>query len=371
VSVSLTHPASLVIDGGPAFPASSSVRVRILDPDLRGALCRYLEKGGPPEAVLRVTVAPTTAPIGDALPDVFGRYLVMEDGLRFTPHFPFARGLSYRAMFDPRPLGRSAFQDLMTREFSHPRKQRALATTVNNIFPSSDRLPENLLRFYVCFSSSMQRGRGEAEISLLGPNGERVPDALYRAPVELWDRGMRCLTVMLDPGRLKRGVGANRALGPPLTAGSVYTLSVGEGMRDFSGSRLSEPVCKSFRVMEAVREPIAVEQWQLLPPETDSRQPLVLRFPRPLDWALLSQTISVASAGEQPVAGRIVVDRGETRWSFTPTVPWTAGSYNVGVASSLEDVCGNTVMAAFDRPLRRGGNSRDEMANPSLPFHPV
>ena len=66
------------------------------------------------------------------------------------------------------------------------------------------------------------------------------------------------------------------------------------GMTDSSGYQLPETVFKRFRVTKAVREPIAVEQWEIVPPEINSRQPLVLRFPRPLDWALLSHTITIA-----------------------------------------------------------------------------
>jgi hypothetical protein len=244
-----------------------------------------------------------------------------------------------------------------------------LLTVVNHIFPSSDCLPENLLRFYICFSNSMQRGRVEAEISLLGPDGEPAPDVLYRAPVELWDRSMRHLTILLDPGRLKRGVGPNRELGPPLKAGQVYTLAVGAGMTDLSGSRLPETIYKRFRVKHAVREPIAVEQWKIVPPATSSRQPLVLMFPRPLDWTLLSHTITIASKNERLMDGQIEIDQYERRWSFTPTSPWAAGSYHVRVASSLEDVCGNSVIAAFDRPLRSGSDlAADEVASRSIPF---
>jgi hypothetical protein len=246
-----------------------------------------------------------------------------------------------------------------------------LPPKVEHIFPSSDSLPENLLRFYTRFSNSMQRGRVEAEISLLGPDGEPAPEVLYRAPVELWDKSMRYLTILLDPGRLKRGVGPNRELGPPLKAGQVYTLAVGAGMTDLSGSHLPETVYKRFCVTDAVREPIAVEQWKIPPPVTDSRQPLMLMFPRPLDWALLSHTITIASTREQSIDGRIVIDQCERRWSFTPTSPWAAASYHVRVASSLEDVCGNSVIAAFDRPLRSGSDLAYNVVSRSIPFHLV
>ena len=258
---------------------------------------------------------------------------------------------------------------MLTLEFSLPREQNALATEVNHIFPSGGCLPENLLRFYVCFSNSMQRGRVRAEISLLGPDGEPAPDTLYRAPVELWDRSMRCLTVLLDPGRLKRGVGPNRELGPPLKSGQRYTLAIGSGMVDVSGRSLNQSFYKRFFVTEAARERITIAHWKILPPATKSRQPLAIKFPKPLDWALLRRAITIAPEGRPPVPGRAAIDQDERQWSFTPTSPWVAGSYSVRVASCLEDVCGNGLLAAFDRPCRSGGDLTIETADCSIPFH--
>jgi hypothetical protein len=366
----VTNQPSLMVDSDPRQPASSGVGVYNLDPDLMGSLGRYMQAGGPLQFIFRVTVVRTEAPSDDNLPDVFGRYQVLEDGVRFFPHLPFERGLSYRASFNPRPLGRPEPSEALTLEFSLPTEQSAVPTEVQRIFPSGDYLPENLLRFYVCFSNAMQRGRVEAEISLLGPDGEPAPDVLYRAPVELWDRSMQCLTILLDPGRLKRGVGPNRELGPPLKVGQEYTLAVGSGMVDISGRRLRETFNKRFRVTEAVRTPIAVERWKIVPPVTKNPQPLVLKFPRPLDWALLSQTITIVS-GERSIAGKIAIDQYERRWSFTPRSPWAAGSYHVRVASSLEDGCGNSIIAAFDRPLRLGSDLAYEVANRSISFHLV
>jgi hypothetical protein len=287
VRAQVTRQPLLMVDSDIHHPASGGVGVYTRDPEVMVSLSRYTQAGGPLQSILRVTVVQARAPDGDDLPDILGRYQVLEDGVRFIPHFPFERGLSYRASFDPRPLGRPEFSEVLTLEFSLPREQTALPTEVKHVFPSADALPENLLRFYVCFSNSMQRGRVEAEISLLDSNGEPASDVLYRAPVELWDRSMQHLTILLDPGRLKRGVGPNRELGPPLKAGQVYTLAIGAGMTDLSGSQLPKTVYKHFRVTDAVREPIAVEQWKIVSPLANSRQPLVLMFPRPLDWALL------------------------------------------------------------------------------------
>ena len=371
IDVQATNQPSLKVDFDPHQPASVDVGIYNLDPDFVVSLGKYVQASGQLTSILRVTVVRTETPFCDDLPNVFGRYVVLKDGVRFIPHFPFERGLSYRASFDPRPFGRPELSGVLTLEFSLPQEQNRLPAEVRRIFPSSDYLPENLLRFYVCFSNPMQRGYVEAEISLLGPDGERAADVLYRAPIELWDRSMQQLTILLDPGRLKRGVGPNRQLGPPLKVGQGYTLAVGSGMVDLSGRRLRESFYKRFRVIEAVRKHIAVEHWKIVPPATKSRQPLVLMFPGPLDWALLSQTITIVSTHEQSVDGQIVIDQGETRWSFTPALPWSTGAYHVRVASSLEDVCGNSLIAAFDRPLRSGRDLAHEVASRSIPFQLV
>ena len=364
----VTNQPLLTVESDPRQPASKCVSVYQVDANLIASLDKYTQADCRLGSMFRVTVAASRPSIGVDPAGVLGRYEIIEDGIRFVPHFPFECGLSYRASFDPRPLSCPELSDVLTLEFSLPREPMASPTEVKHIFPSSGCLPENLLRFYVCFSNSMQRGQVEAEIALLGPDGEPAPDVLYRAPVELWDRRMRCLTIMLDPGRLKRGVGPNRELGPPLRSGQAYTLAVGAGMTDISGGRLPGTTYKRFRVTDAVREPIAVEHWNILPPKTNSRQPLVLMFPRPLDWALLSQTITIASACGQSIDGQVVIDQCERRWSFTPATPWVVGSYHVRVTSELEDVCGNNVSAAFDMPFRSGGDLRSETAGRSIPF---
>ena len=366
VKMRATDQPSLIVSPDFDQPASTGVEVYGLDTDLMVSLSESLRAGTQLESIFRVAVVPTETSVSDDLPGVFGRYRLVEDGIRFIPHFPFEPGLSYCASFDPRPLGREA--DVLTYEFVLPKAQPMMQTEVEYIYPSNDELPENLLRFYVCFSNPMQRGRAEAEISVLGPDGIPAADVLYRAPIELWDRSMRCLTILLDPGRLKRGVGPNRELGPPLKSGEVYTLVVGAGMTDSSGCQLSKAVYKPFRVSGAVREPIAVEQWNIVPPSTNSRQPLVLMFPGPLDWAQSLHSITVLSEEEQSIDGQIVVDQCESRWSFTPAAPWRCGSYRVRIAPDLEDVCGNNLMAAFDRPLRPGSDLVYDVAGRSIPF---
>jgi hypothetical protein len=351
---------ALAIESGPGG-VGWCVTARNLGPDLVASL------GGHAGSLLRVTVAEAGGH-DDDIPDISGDHDILRDRIRFIPHFPFDFGILFRAILDLRALGRSGLAEVRTLEFSFPREPRAVATKVSHVFPSSGVLSENLLRFYVCFSNPMQRGRAVKNIKILHLDGSPALDVLYRAPVELWDSSRTCLTVLLDPGRLKRGVGPNRALGPPLRAGQQYTLAIGRGMIDVHGRPLCEAFSKSFSVSEAIREPIAIEEWKISSPAAASHESLEIAFPRPLDWAQLSHGISVTSESGQPMEGNIDVGVGETRWRFTPDQPWEAGAHYVRVAPGLEDICGNTPYRAFDGPFRLADEVALETTILTIPF---
>jgi hypothetical protein len=340
-----------------------SVRGRSLDP---GLLTSF---GGRLATLLRVIVADGNVLGEGDLPDVIGDLDARDGEVRFQPSFPFEPGVRYRAILDLRPLGQSSQADVLVSEFSLPKAGApAPAPEVIQVFPSADVLPENLLRFYVRFSRPMRRGHAAGNIEILGPDGRPAPDVLYRPPVELWDSSMTCLTVLLDPGRLKRGVGPNRALGPPLKPGGRYTLVVGASMRDVRGRELAEPFHKAFTVASAIRAPVTIEDWRISAPAAGSRAPLEATFPAPLDWAQLWRAIKVASDGGAPIGGRVDVDQSETRWRFTPDAAWRAGVHEIIVSPDLEDPCGNTPYAAFDGPCRGDDDIDRERAVRSMPF---
>jgi hypothetical protein len=363
---------TLRVNADPSLPGPSSLSVCCLGPDVIAFLASCPQPADLLKSIFRVTVAQAISAENENVPDVSGRYILSEDEVRFIPHFRFESYLKYRATFDPRPLGSDGIERPLTLDFVIPSDQRARAfTRVTHIFPSCGLLPENLLRFYVCFSNSMQRGRALEEISLFDSDGQPVADALYRPPVELWDRTMRYLTVLLDPGRLKRWVGPNVELGPPLKAGQKYTFEIRSGMTDLYGRRLRESFRKDFLVGEPVREHIAVEDWKILRPQTDSREALVITFPHSLDWILLLRTITIRSADGSVIDGQIAVDECESRWSFAPTSSWVSGLYHIDVEPGLEDVCGNSINGPFDRPLGKNLDLVTPMNGCSLTFHPT
>jgi hypothetical protein len=306
-----------------------------------------------------------------ALPPVLGQYQMLPDGVRFSPRFPPVQGLKYRASVNLSGLlGGLAPTNRLTITFSLPRQDVIPSTVVDEVFPSGDVLPENLLRFYVHFTAPMQQGQARNHIVLLGLDGQPVPAALFNAPVELWDPAMQRLTVLLDPGRIKRGVGPNVELGPPLRQSSQYTLVIDTGMVDAIGHPLRERFAKSFQVATAIRKAVDPRRWKVHSPASKTRQPLTLLFPAPLDHALLSRLVRVVDADERPVTGDIVIDNNETRWAFIPVSDWESTPYRIEIDTTLEDVCGNSVAAPFDVDARNDLKSHDAARQVSLPFIP-
>ena len=341
--------------------AAAGARVRLL------GLNPGLLADGRWRGALRVEVVAADGPEHERPPAVSGDWEVADGEVGFEPHFPYAPGVRYRARFEPGAVGLLGLEAL-TAEFALPKPEPATPPEVTAVFPSADVLPENLLRLYIHFSRPMRRGGAQASTALLAGDGAPVPDALYRAPVELWDPAMRRLTVLLDPGRLKRGVGPNRLLGPPLQHGDDYALAIGPGMTDIDGRSLAGTAVKRFRASAAVRTALAVQDWLVEPPAARTFAPLTVDFPTSMDEVLLMAGLGVTSADGRRMDGRVSVDRGERRWRFAPAVAWGPGAYRLHVASAVEDVCGNGLAGAFDRPLRRGSDLAVETLQDAIAF---
>ena len=230
------------------------------------------------------------------------------------------------------------------------------------IYPTADRLPANLLRMYLVFDRPMSAGESSTHLTLRDASDRPVDRPFLRLDDELWDASCTRLTVLFDPGRIKRGLRANLELGPPLIEGQRYTLVVGAGWRDAMGRPLGGSIAKIFSVVAADRASPNVEAWELDTPRAGTRQPLVLRFPEMLDRALLSSTITAADPTGKVVRGEVDVAAGEQTWKLTPETAWGEGQYELRVSSELEDVAGNSLRRVFDFDM-----ARDSDATSSVP----
>lgn len=223
---------------------------------------------------------------------------------------------------------------------------------VTAVYPSGDALPENVLRFYLHFSVPMAPHRSGEFINLRDATGGVDPAAFMRFKQELWDVDRRRLTILVDPGRIKRGVATNLDRGPALLEGGRYALTVGEGWPSADGSSVLPAFCKPFRVTAALRSRPTMERWTRSSPRPGSRDPLVITFDRPFDRHLLRDAIRVVPHDGVAIAGEPRVGRAESSWSFVPDEPWGGRAVRIVVDDALEDVAGNTARELLDRDLR-------------------
>jgi hypothetical protein len=286
------------------------------------------------------TVFAVYAGEGD-LPPVLGSYRVAGDAIVFQPRFPLRPGVKYRAVF-------RAVQPEITATFEIPASHAAPSTRVEQVYPTTSVLPGNQLKFYICFTGPMQRGEAWRRVHLYDAAGKLVELPFLELQQELWDPDYKRLTVLFDPGRIKRGLLPLQESGPAIEEGKEYSLVIDRGWKDGVGSPLIEGFRKNFRVAASDRTPPETKDWRVTAPVAASTAPLVLDFAKPLDYALLQHLIEVVDSAGRPVAGSIVVEREETRWKFTPSTAWKPGDYKVRVDTSLEDLAGNRIGRPFD-----------------------
>ena len=170
-----------------------------------------------------------------------------------------------------------------------------------------------------------------------------------------------------DPGRIKREVASNVAMGPPVAEGRLYTLRIDGGWPDARGVPLAAGFRKVFRGGPALRVPPDPKAWQITTPHAGTTAPVVIGFGRPMNIALLQRTLKISGAAGS-VSGTVAVGKQEMEWRFTPKAPWTEGAYTVIVDTALEDIAGNRIGQPFDIDVFDHVTEHLTTGSVSLPF---
>lgn len=316
-------------------------------------------KGWPAVFEVRVASAEADAPAMAGVFEVQG-----DDAVRFTPRFRLQPGLTYRAQVAPE---HESIVGRLHADVTVPAERPAEPTSIAAIYPSAAELPENQLKFYVHFTAPMSRGQAYEHVRLLRENGEAVDLPFLEIGEELWDNSGKRLTLLIDPGRIKQGVKPREDIGPVLEAGQRYTLVIDAAWQDAAGRPLTAGAIKKFSAIAPVSAALDVKTWKLAAPAAGSRQPLRVRFPAPLDHALLQRTIWVESdAGE--VEGQITIADQEKTWSFEPAEAWKAGQHWLVVDTVLEDLAGNRIGSAFEVDALDPLQKRIELKTARIPL---
>jgi hypothetical protein len=342
------HPFSIRWVPTPGEPGNVTVEVAGLKP----AALQHLEKAGlqPAEwqTLLSVFSGQGEAASGSGLPPMAGSYRVQSGVLRFQPQFPLEPGIHYRAVFRPKLLPDvQAAAETITSTFELPRRASGPATFVSQVYPTAEKLPENLLKFYLHFSAPMSGGRIYEHIHLRTSAGKDIVLPFLELDEELWDPTMTRLTLFIDPGRIKRGVRPLEEIGPSIEAGKRYTLVIDRDWMDGTGTPLKESFTKSFQVGPPDRNPINPKNWQIRAPAAGTRDAIKLSFTKPMDHALAQRVIQITDSSSRGLDGVSALENFERTWVFVPAASWQKGSYSIVVQTTLEDLAGNKIGKSF------------------------
>jgi hypothetical protein len=111
------------------------------------------------------------------------------------------------------------------------------------ISPQARVLPANTLRFYLHFPRSGEAHFDRDHLWLLNEEQQAVRDPFLVLPQELWSVDGHRLTLLMEPGRIKRGLAADPSHEPALVVGRTYSLAVtAPGQTARHTFRVSDPV---------------------------------------------------------------------------------------------------------------------------------
>lgn len=297
---------------------------------------------------------------------MLGTYHVGKDALRFQPRFPLTKGVRYKAVYDPAALG--APGKPVELAMLIPKPESKSTTTVRRVYPTTDKLPENQLKFYLHFTAPMSQGEAYRNIQLLDDKGKAIDMPFLELDQELWDPSGKRFTLFIDPGRIKRGLKPREDAGPVLEEGKRYTLVIDRAWSDAEGNTLKEGFKKSFAVGAPDDAQPDVKTWKLKLPVAGGLEPLRVTFPKSMDHALCERIIWVNDATGKRIDGKIDVTERETLWTFTPSVVWREGSYQLVADKRLEDLAGNSIGQPFEIDVLKPVQAEIKTETVAVPF---
>lgn len=302
------------------------------------------------------------------LQPVAGSFEIDQDAICFVPRFPFLDGTSYSLLVHSLP-DEGGVDGLEVWTIQRPAPEGTPTTGVLAIYPTVDELPVNQLKLYIHFSSPMSEGWAARTVRVRRADTDEPLEGVFLAmDPELWDRERRRLTLLFDPGRIKRGLVPNEEAGYPLIEGIPIIFSIDAKFRDAAGRPLRSGAERRYEIGPPLRVRVNPADWRYNCPTAGSTDPLTVELDRPLDHALLEHSLWVNDPAGVALAGGGSVGPAERSWRFEPKSPWEEGRHQVIVDSRLEDLAGNSLMRVFDRDLMRAEDAPADARQVAIDF---
>lgn len=223
------------------------------------------------------------------------------------------------------------------------------------LYPTAEILPANLLRLYLYLPEPVRDPDALGSIALFDADGQPISNAFLPNRYDLLSPDRKRLTLLLDPGRVKTGLGAHELMGRALARGQSYILKVNWSVWS-ADCEPDESTLFPLSIGRADFDPPDPSSWVLTPPRASTVLPLTVHLGSAHDHLSLAFRLRIVDPGGNTVPGTIELAEGETVWRFIPTGEWQKVGYKLIIDPRFEDLAGN----------RPGGNFESPVGSPEL-----
>jgi hypothetical protein len=225
---------------------------------------------------------------------------------------------------------------------------RETAGLAVQVFPQSEVVPANILRWHFVFNRPVAVDRWIESVRLVDDQGDPVEHAFLDLPEGLWNTEGTVLTIMMHPGRIKSGVGV---VGEGLTLGIGRTCSIVVNLAGFAleEDHLTREHVHSFTAATEVGSALSAEDWIVRLPQAGTFAPLEVEFGRLMDIMSVQASLRVVDEGGVPISADIAMQNDDKWVLIKPLQPWPAGKIAILPMHDLEDVTGQRLGDAFER----------------------
>jgi len=220
---------------------------------------------------------------------------------------------------------------------------------VKNIYPETNNIPENILKFYIQFSEPMREGYFLKHIRLLDSKGNNLKGIFFDNQYELWTTDHKQITLLVDPGRVKTGLKEHLKRGRAFEVGERYQLIIDTTWKSINGGFLKEPFIKEFiTVAEDVIAPNieTIKVSEIIP---STKEPLIVMFGEEMDVLQLKEYVHIIS-NNSIINGRVKIKNKGKQIQFIPKDEWKDINYKLRIDVRLEDIVANSYVGKFDLP---------------------
>ncbi len=285
-------------------------------------------KGEIPEDQLPVTTS------------ILGKIVKKEKEIHFIPIVPFGWNQKYTVLYNH-----------TITHFSLPVPENYEFLSVSKIYPTSSRLPSNLLKWYIRFSKPINTAHIYDHIKFVNASGDTLSRVVLRLENALISDNATLLTLWIEPGRQKRDLIPNKQLGPVFNNQENYSLIISKNIKDNKGVSMQKDFIHPFLITDTDRVKLAINTWEINSIEANSRGNLLIKCDEPIDYGSSLNNITILNSNDQEVTGTWDLLNQEKVIAFKPKEPWKKDSYEVHFDAGIEDLAGNNLYRLFDNEL--------------------